>query len=227
MRVAEAGARHRGIPRRHSRAEGGHAELLVASWQLQDWRAHKGGSKTGRRSVDRDRTGSKHHLITDSTGIPLAATLISGNRNDVTQLIPLLQAVPPVRDKRGRPRRRPDVVVGDRGYDHDKYRRLVWGLGVKPLIAPPRHRARIRPGHPTLGREARVRPSALVSPPADPLGDPRRHPSSIPHPRMRTHLLAATACFAERVRELGTVWSCDQGGLFRTRGSCRAGRTLR
>ncbi|GGN93682.1 hypothetical protein GCM10011579_092380 [Streptomyces albiflavescens] len=29
----------------------------------------------------------------------------------------------------------PDVVLGDRGNDHDKYRRLIWGLGVKPLIA--------------------------------------------------------------------------------------------
>jgi len=61
--------------------------------------------------------------------------LTGGNRNDITQLIPLLQAVPPVRGKRGRPRRRPDVVLGDRGYDHDKYRRLVWDLGVKPVIA--------------------------------------------------------------------------------------------
>nr|WP_286160441.1 IS5 family transposase [Streptomyces yunnanensis] len=95
----------------------------------------KGGSQTGRSPVDRGKTGSKHHLITDATGIPLAATLTGGNRNDVTQLIPLLQAVPPVRGKRGRPRRRPDVVLGDRGYDHDKYRRLVWDLGVKPLIA--------------------------------------------------------------------------------------------
>jgi transposase len=74
-------------------------------------------------------------LITDATGVPLAVTLTGGNRNDVTKLIPLLQAVPPVRGKRGRPRRRPDVVVGDRGYDHDKYRRLVRALGVRPLIA--------------------------------------------------------------------------------------------
>ncbi len=95
----------------------------------------KGGSKTGRSPVDRGRTGSKHHLITDATGIPLAATLTGGNRNDVTQLIPLLQAVPAVRGKRGRPRSRPDVVLADRGYDHDKYRRLVRDLGVKPLIA--------------------------------------------------------------------------------------------
>ncbi|MEU1891380.1 transposase [Streptomyces pristinaespiralis] len=52
-----------------------------------------------------------------------------------TQLIPFLQAVPPVRGKRGRPRRRPDVVLGDRGYDQDKYRRPVRDLGVKPLMA--------------------------------------------------------------------------------------------
>ncbi|PJI99775.1 hypothetical protein BX264_0026 [Streptomyces sp. 2333.5] len=45
------------------------------------------------------------------------------------------QVVPPVRSKRARPRRRPDVVLADRGYEHDKYRRLVWDLGVKPLIA--------------------------------------------------------------------------------------------
>ncbi|MFF2075884.1 IS5 family transposase [Kitasatospora sp. NPDC058162] len=95
----------------------------------------KRGPKTGRSPVDRGRTGSKHHLITDATGIPLAATLTGGNRNDVTQLIPLLEAVPPVRGKRGRPRRRPDVVLGDLGYDHDKYRRLVRNLGVKPQIA--------------------------------------------------------------------------------------------
>lgn len=77
----------------------------------------------------------KHHLITDATGIPLAVFPTGGNRNDVTQLIPLLQAVPPVRGKRGRPRRRPDVLLADRGYDHDNYRRLVRDRGVKPLIA--------------------------------------------------------------------------------------------
>ncbi|MFF4083531.1 IS5 family transposase [Streptomyces sp. NPDC001777] len=98
-------------------------------------RAFKRGSKTGRSPVHRGRAGTKHHLITDATGIPLAATLTGGNRNDVTQLIPLLQAAPPVRGKRGRPRRRPDVVLGDRGYDHDKYRRLARDPGVKPLIA--------------------------------------------------------------------------------------------
>jgi transposase len=96
----------------------------------------EGGPKTGRSPVDRGRTGSKHHLITDATGIPLAGTQPGGNRNDVTQPISVLQAaVPSVRGKRGRPRHRPDMVLGDRGYDHDIYCRLAWDLGVKPVIA--------------------------------------------------------------------------------------------
>jgi transposase len=95
----------------------------------------KGGSKTGPSPVDRGRNGSKHHLLVDAKGIPLAYTLTGGNRNDVTQLIPLLDRVPPVAGLVGRPRRRPDTVIGDRGYDHDKYRRLVRKRGVKPVIA--------------------------------------------------------------------------------------------
>jgi len=64
-----------------------------------------------------------------------AATLTGGNRDDVTALIPLIQAVPPIRGKRGRPRRRPEKVYADRGYDHDKYRDQVRALGVTPVIA--------------------------------------------------------------------------------------------
>ncbi|MFE5549978.1 hypothetical protein ACFQ71_40305, partial [Streptomyces sp. NPDC056534] len=53
--------------------------------------SHLTGSKTGRSPVDRGRNGSEHHLSTDATGIPLAATLTGGNRNEVTQFIPLLK----------------------------------------------------------------------------------------------------------------------------------------
>jgi transposase len=73
--------------------------------------------------------------VVDATGIPLAWMLTGGNRNDVTQLIPLLDSVPPVRGRVGRPRRRPDRVTADRGYDHDNHRRLVRERGIKPEIA--------------------------------------------------------------------------------------------
>ncbi|WP_405941106.1 IS5 family transposase [Streptomyces sp. NBC_00207] len=93
------------------------------------------GPKSGPSPVDRARPGSKHHLIVDGQGIPLAVSLTGGNRNDVTQLIPLLKKIPSVSGLVGRPRNRPDSLLGDRGYDHDKYRRLVWATGVKPVIA--------------------------------------------------------------------------------------------
>ena len=93
------------------------------------------GALTGPSPVDRGRTGSKHHLIIDPSGIPLAATLTGGNRNDVTQLLALVDGVGPVRGKVGRPRQRAESLIADRGYDHDNYRRELWARGVKPIIA--------------------------------------------------------------------------------------------
>jgi transposase len=43
--------------------------------------------------------------------------------------------VPPVRGAVGRPRRRPERLTADRGYDHDKYRRLLRERGIRPEIA--------------------------------------------------------------------------------------------
>lgn len=74
-------------------------------------------------------------MITDSAGVPLAISLTGGNRNDVTQLLPLVDGVGPVTGKVGRPRRRSDRLLADRGYDHDKYRRELRKRGVKPIIA--------------------------------------------------------------------------------------------
>jgi Transposase DDE domain len=59
----------------------------------------KGGAKTGPSPVDRGRTGSKHHLLIDGRGLPLAWTLTAANRNDVTLLMELLDRVPPVREQ--------------------------------------------------------------------------------------------------------------------------------
>lgn len=110
----------------------GRLDLSRAVIDSSHIRALKGGPKTGRSPVDRGRPGSKHHVICDATGIPLAVTVTGGNRNDITQLIPLLAAVPRIRSKRGRPRQRPGEVYADRGYDHDSYRRQVWARASSP-----------------------------------------------------------------------------------------------
>ncbi|WP_423247227.1 IS5 family transposase [Streptomyces pratisoli] len=93
------------------------------------------GDHVGPSPVDRARPGSKHHLVVDRHGTPLAVTLTSGNRHDVTQLMPLLDAIPSIRGLRGRPRHKPRRLYADRGYDFDKYRRLLRQRGIKPLIA--------------------------------------------------------------------------------------------
>lgn len=93
------------------------------------------GIHTGPSPVDRGRAGSKRHLITDGHGTPLAVLLTGGNRNDVTQLLPLLDAIPPVRGRVGRPRRKRDSLCADRGYDHDIYRDQVRARGIVPVIA--------------------------------------------------------------------------------------------
>ncbi len=61
--------------------------------------------------------------------------LTSANTNDVTQLLPLVEAIPPIQGKRGRPRRRPERVQGDRAYDSDPYRRTLRKLGIQPVLA--------------------------------------------------------------------------------------------
>ena len=74
-------------------------------------------------------------MITDAQGIPLAAILTGANRHDVTQLLPLVEAIPPIRGQRGRPRRRPDQVQGDRAYDSEPHRRALRLLRIEPVLA--------------------------------------------------------------------------------------------
>jgi len=50
-------------------------------------------------------------------------------------LLPLVDAIPPVRGRLGHPRRRPDAVQGDRGYDSEPHRRTLRRLGIQPILA--------------------------------------------------------------------------------------------
>ena len=52
----------------------------------------------------------------------MAVLLTGANTHEVTQLLPLVAAIPPARGKQGHPRRRPDSLYGDRGDDADPRR---------------------------------------------------------------------------------------------------------
>jgi transposase len=92
-------------------------------------------TKTGPSPTDRRKPGSKHHLVTDAQGIPLACEVTGANRHDVTQLIPLIDKIPPVAGKPGRPRSRPELVQGDRAYDSEPHRRELKRRNIKALLA--------------------------------------------------------------------------------------------
>jgi IS5 family transposase len=61
--------------------------------------------------------------------------LSPANRHDSQMLEPLLDAVPPIRRRRGRPRRRPDKLHADKAYDYPFCRRACRRRGIRPRIA--------------------------------------------------------------------------------------------
>lgn len=74
-----------------------------------------------------------------------------GQRHDSTQLVPLVDAIRVPRRGRGRPRRRPERVIGDKGYSYPSCRRALRLRGIKATI-PERSDQRARragkPGRP-------------------------------------------------------------------------------
>ncbi|ABW12571.1 hypothetical protein Franean1_3162 [Parafrankia sp. EAN1pec] len=117
--------------------------------------------------------------------------MTGGNRHDVDQLIPLVEAIPPIHGRRGRPRRHPRDLLTDRAYDHVKYRRQLAAYGITPIIA-----CRGKPHDTSLSRHCWPVERTIAAPPvppaAHPLGTPRRHPPSVPQPRVLDHLLTET-----------------------------------
>jgi transposase len=98
-------------------------------------RAFGGGAATGPSPVDRRKPGSKHTLLVDRHGVPLAIRTAGANASDHTQVIPIVLDFPHVGGKPGRPKERPDALYADRGYDSDPTRWLLAWLGVEPRIA--------------------------------------------------------------------------------------------
>lgn len=123
---------------RHARpAGGGRPVRLDAGGPVQQEPSReKGGAATGRNPTDKGKAGSKHHVLTDRHGIPLAAEVTAANVHDSRMLAPLLDAVAPVRtDRRGRPRRRPEKLHADKGYDYRRCRDECAARGVQHRIA--------------------------------------------------------------------------------------------
>ncbi|WP_231401553.1 IS5 family transposase [Cupriavidus sp. WS] len=115
--------------------EAGELDFSRAAVDSSSVRAVGAGGKTGPSPTDRSRPGSKHHILVDANGVPISAILTGANRNDVTQLLPLVDAIPPIRGVPGRPLQKPKVIYADRGYDSEPHRQRLRERGIKPVIA--------------------------------------------------------------------------------------------
>ena len=98
------------------------------------------------------------HVACDGKGRPLSVVLTPGQRNDCTQLEPVLNAIRVPRVGRGRPRTRPDRVVCDKGYSYPTCRQVLRRRGIKAVIperCDQRARRTKKPGRPlAFDREA-------------------------------------------------------------------------
>jgi transposase len=85
--------------------------------------------------VDRGRTATKRHVITEGKGLPLGVSLTAANINDYGQLLPLLDRLELRSLGTGA------EVLGDRGYDAKAVRDGISERGLTPRISQ-----RNRPG---------------------------------------------------------------------------------
>ena len=97
-------------------------------------RAVGGGMQTGPSPVDRRKLGSKISLITDAQGVPVVVGVIPANRNDTQETIPMIDRVPPIAGQPGRPRRRPERLQGDRGFDDEDDRQKLRRRKIIPVL---------------------------------------------------------------------------------------------
>jgi len=98
-------------------------------------RALGGGEKTGKNPTDRGKLGTKHHIVTDGQGIPLAVTITGSNVPDVKEALHVVDKVPAVPGQVGHPRKRPEKLYGDRAYDSNPRRYDLRARGIQPQIA--------------------------------------------------------------------------------------------
>jgi putative transposase len=135
---------------------------------------------TGRNPTDRGKSGTKRHLLTEGTGVPLATVLSGANRTDMKQLGELLdarlveaprEAVPETGEASA-----PNLGL-DRGYDDQACREAATGRGDTPHLPP----------------------KASHAQPLPPPGDPARHPP-------RRWVVEASHSWFNRFRRLLSRW---------------------
>ncbi|MFD6187452.1 transposase [Streptomyces goshikiensis] len=68
-------------------------------------------------------------------GVGVKVITTTANVNDVTQTLALVDGIPPVAGRPGRPRRRPEALLGDKGYDSNPNRDELRKRRILPVIS--------------------------------------------------------------------------------------------
>ena len=114
---------------------------------------HAAGAVGGQQyeALGRSRGGfsTKIHLRIEGGGKPMAFVLSGGERHESLYVEPLLKLGRVKRAGSGRPRHRPECVVGDKGYSYPSVRQMLTRRGIRAVI-PRRSNQR-----PTDGRHMR------------------------------------------------------------------------
>jgi transposase len=103
---------------------------MLCRWQLCS--SEKGGPKVGKTKRGK---GTKWMVLVDGAGTPLGAYLDAASPAEVTLLEATLDTVAVGRSgKPGRPRKRPERLIADRGYDSNPLRARLARRGIAPII---------------------------------------------------------------------------------------------
>ena len=74
-------------------------------------------------------------MLVDKEGVPLAASISAANVHDSKLLQEVVDSVGPVRGRLRRPRKRPEKLHADKGYDYPRCRQFLRKRGIKARIA--------------------------------------------------------------------------------------------
>ena len=126
---------------RHGRA--GSPARCGSTHKAESQRSKKGLGHSLEEALGRSRGGlsTKVHLACDGKGRPLSVVLTPGQRHSSTQLGNVLDGIRVPRPSGiGRPRKRPDHLIADKGYDFPRCRELLRKRAIAHTIPERRDR---------------------------------------------------------------------------------------
>ncbi len=109
-------------------------EGIAWKWQSIDGsmtKAPTAQESVGPNPTDREKNGTKRHILVDERGVPLSIVVTGANRHDVTQIEPVLKNR--IRKPRGRTQQN---LCADAGYSGEKSENIMRAYHYTPHIRP-------------------------------------------------------------------------------------------